>query len=274
MAAPGVPRELVAMMDGPFLTYLDKVFPERINDHQVLTIRTFGVPEEKIFFELMPDLWEELSAHGKVSSLPQVFGVDIHLTFRGDTKDLNEKRELWKNKLKDSPLASHIWAYEFIDIETFVVREATKKKVTLGAAESCTGGLLASRLTNVSGSSAVFLGSIVSYANEVKENVLGVKNQTLTTYGAVSEETAKEMVEGAIKTLNCDIAISLTGIAGPTGGSDEKPVGMVCMGVHSNKSESPTQTHVFKFKGRSRDHLKLRFSEMALHLIRKEIENY
>lgn len=270
MAAPGVPRELKAMMEGPFISLLDRVFPQRINDHQVLTLRTFGVPEEKIFFELMPNLWSELEKEGKVSSLPQIVGVDIHLTFRGTPQDLEEKRKLWRERLKDTPLAPHIWAYDSILLEDHVIKIANEKGVTLGAAESCTGGLLAHRLTNVSGSSAVFLGSLVTYANEVKQNVINVKEETLKNFGAVSEQTALEMVQGAHKVLGCHVAVSLTGIAGPSGGSPEKPVGMVCM---ATKGKNGAVSRTFKFKG-DRAYLKLRFSEMALHLLRQEIENY
>lgn len=269
MAAPGVPRELKAMMNEPFPLLLDEVFPERLNNQQVMTIRTFGVPEEKIFFELMPQLWAELSQEGKVSSLPQILGVDIHLTFEGDKKDLELKKKSWQEKLKDSPIAANIWAFELISLEEHVIKIASKKGLSLGAAESCTGGLLANRLTNVAGSSSAFQGSLVTYANSAKEKVLGVKEDTLKSFGAVSEATAAEMVKGALSALGCDIAVSLTGIAGPGGGSPDKPVGTVCMGVATKSGQSYAKT--FNFKG-DRDYLKLRFSEMALHLLRKEIE--
>jgi nicotinamide-nucleotide amidase len=270
MAAPGVPRELKAMLAGPFIGLLDRAFCDREKDQQVMTIRTFGVPEEKIFFELMPELWSELSREGKVSSLPQIVGVDIHLTFQGHEEDLINKKAQWQKRLKDSPLAPHIWAWQQISLEEFIIQEAIKKKVTLGAAESCTGGLVGHRLTNVSGSSAVFLGSLVTYANEAKENLLGVKSDTLKSYGAVSTQTAEEMAQGAQKALGCDIAVSLTGITGPGGGSEEKPVGLVCMGLVNAKGDITTKD--FKFKG-DRNYLKLRFSEMGLHLIRQAINN-
>ncbi len=271
MAAPGVPRELKAMLAEPFIPLLDRAFPEREKDQQVMTIRTFGIPEEKIFFELMPNLWDELALEGKVSSLPQIVGVDIHLTFKGQEKDLEAKKNKWQERLKDSPLAPHIWAWEQISLEEFIIREATKKNLTLGAAESCTGGLVGHRLTNVSGSSAVFLGSLVTYANEAKENLLAVKTETLKNFGAVSTQTAGEMVAGVKKALACDIAVSLTGIAGPGGGTEEKPVGLVCMGSANSKGE--VTTHEYKFRG-DRNYLKLRFSEMGLHLIRQAIDNH
>lgn len=106
-----------------------------------------------------------------------------------------------------------------------------QKRLTLATAESCTGGLLAGRVTDVPGSSAYFLGGMVSYSNEAKETLLGVRHETLLTHGAVSEKVAKEMARGARERLGADVGISVTGIAGPTGGTSEKPVGLVWIGL-------------------------------------------
>lgn len=270
LCAPGVPRELVGMLEETFPPYLDQYFPNRKVLTQVMTMRTHGIPEEKIFFELMPHLWQELSKEGKVSSLPQVLGVDIHLTFNGDENDLKEKKERWKAKLSNSPLGPHIWLWEHSPLEKVVLKEAREKNLTLALAESCTGGLVAHRLTNIPGSSDILLGSIVAYANEVKEKVLEVSSQTLKTFGAVSEETAKEMAIGVRKTINADISLSLSGIAGPGGGTEEKPVGTVCIGQDSKLG---TKSKRYQFRG-DREYLKLRFSEMGLHLILEMIRNH
>ena len=104
------------------------------------------------------------------------------------------------------------------------------KNLTISCAESCTGGLVAKTITDVNGCSAVFLGGVVSYANEIKENILGVKGETLKKHGAVSEFTAMEMADGVRRICNSDIGISTTGIAGPSGGTEEKPVGTVYVG--------------------------------------------
>jgi nicotinamide-nucleotide amidase len=110
--------------------------------------------------------------------------------------------------------------------------------LTLGTAESCTGGYISHLLTSISGASDYFKGSIVSYSNEIKEEVLGVKSETLKQHGAVSEETVQEMLKGALKNLNVDIAIAVSGVAGPSGGSPEKPVGCVYIGIaNQNKSK-------------------------------------
>lgn len=107
----------------------------------------------------------------------------------------------------------------------------TEKGLTLATAESCTGGLLAGHITAISGSSAYFIGGVVSYANEAKEALLGVRHETLTTHGAVSEEVAKEMAHCMRERLGVDVAVSITGVAGPTGGVPEKPVGLVWIGM-------------------------------------------
>ncbi len=107
----------------------------------------------------------------------------------------------------------------------------TEKGLTLATAESCTGGLLAGRITDVSGSSAYFVGGVVSYANEAKEKLLGVRHETLLKHGAVSEETAMEMAQGVRERLGVDVAVSITGVAGPVGGTPEKPVGLVWIGL-------------------------------------------
>ena len=117
---------------------------------------------------------------------------------------------------------------------TEIVNLLKENGLTLSVAESCTGGLISKSITDVSGCSSVFFGGVVSYDNSVKENVLGVKNATLRAYGAVSYETAKEMAQGVKNALNTDIGISTTGIAGPGGGSAEKPVGTVYIGIAIN----------------------------------------
>jgi PncC family amidohydrolase len=118
-----------------------------------------------------------------------------------------------------------------MSIEERVGELLRRRGLTLAAAESCTGGLLSHRLTNVSGSSAYYLGGIVAYDNRVKETLLGVRPQTLRAHGAVSEETAREMAQGARQRLGADVGISITGIAGPTGGTAEKPVGLMYVAV-------------------------------------------
>ncbi|MBQ7704735.1 MAG: CinA family protein [Selenomonadaceae bacterium] len=138
-----------------------------------------------------------------------------------------------------------------------------EKKFTISCAESCTGGLLTDRLTNIAGSSAYVKGSVIAYANEIKINVLHVNEETIKNFGAVSEQTAREMAENVRQILNTDIGVSITGIAGPGGGSAEKPVGLVYIGISGHNGGKVEQ---FKFNG-TRTEVKEKAVEAALVLI-------
>ncbi len=151
-------------------------------------------------------------------------------------------------------------------LETF-----RKKGLTFAAAESCTGGLVNARLTAVAGSSDVVEGGVVSYSNNVKMKLLGVKEETLNTCGAVSEETARQMAEGVKRATGAHIGVSVTGIAGPGGGSAEKPVGTVCFGVASSKMIK-TKTQHFG-SDLSRDEIRRLASDYALTLATEAAEN-
>lgn len=135
---------------------------------------------------------------------------------------------------------------------------------TLAVAESCTGGWLAKSITDLSGSSAWFLGGVVSYSNSVKQHVLGVQQQTIEHYGAVSQQVAEEMACGAQQTLGVNLAVSVTGIAGPTGGSADKPVGLVWIGLKANNT--PVLSVRQLFKG-NRDKVRLQSVKAALTLL-------
>jgi PncC family amidohydrolase len=144
-----------------------------------------------------------------------------------------------------------------------VVKLADAKNVSIGAAESCTGGMVAAALTSVPGSSEVFKGAIVSYANEVKAALLDVKSATLLKEGAVSEKVALEMVRGARKALFVDYAVSITGVAGPGGGSARKPVGTVWIAVAGNRKE---RAMLHRFTG-TREQIRLASTEAALRML-------
>lgn len=139
-----------------------------------------------------------------------------------------------------------------------------ERGLTFAAAESCTGGLINARLTSVAGSSDVVLGGVVSYSNSVKENALSVRAETLQSFGAVSEQTAKEMAEGVRRIIMADIAVSVTGIAGPGGGTEKKPVGTVCFGV-AWKDKAETVTKHFG-KTLSRREIRALASDFAIEL--------
>jgi len=150
-----------------------------------------------------------------------------------------------------------------MDLETSVGKTLHKNNKTLAVAESCTGGLICNRLTNVSGSSGYFLGGIVSYSNKMKEDVLGVSHRSMQKYGAVSRQVAAEMAKGMRLLAGSDIALSVTGIAGPGGGTRSKPVGLVYIGLATNNKRAVKK---FIFKG-SRKKIKSLAADAALRLL-------
>ncbi|RBQ27579.1 MULTISPECIES: CinA family protein [Arcobacteraceae] len=144
-----------------------------------------------------------------------------------------------------------------------------KSKNTITAAESCTGGLVASLITKISGSSDIFNGSIISYSNYIKEKELGVKSKTLNNFGAVSIEVVNEMLDGVIKKFDASFAIAISGVAGPTGGTKNKPVGMVVIGISNNKGLKKVK--IYNFKG-SREEVQEQAAQTALKQILKFIK--
>lgn len=257
-ATPGVPTEFQAMLTDEIFPKLTETRDEIIKH---IIVKTWKVPESKIFYELAPDLWDKLSPLGEVSSLPHLVGVDIGVKLiEKDPAVILEKEKQIIELIKETPLKDYIWHIGPGTMEEIIIKEAKDKGLTIGCAESCTGGLVASKLTDISGSSAVFWGSVVSYANEVKMKSLNVSEKTLIDHGAVSEQTALEMAEGAKDHLGVDITVTTTGIAGPGGGSKEKPVGTVGIGIATPKSSS---SKIYYFSG-TRKSLKERFARVAL----------
>ena len=253
IALPGVPREFRQMLEDHLPRLVQLQNTQKLN---LVTVRTKGIPEEKIFQDLCPGLWSELEKFGEVSSLPQLMGVDVGV------KTTTSPETIYQI-IAQTALAPYVWSYGMKSLEETIIELAAEKKMTFGFAESCTAGLCAHRITNVSGASQVFWGSVVSYDNTVKKNLLKVKPQTLLDPGAVSPECATEMALGARAVLGVDVAISLTGIAGPGGGSIQKPVGTVCIAVATSVGH---QTKILNFKG-DRENLKLRFSQAGLYLL-------
>lgn len=165
-------------------------------------------------------------------------------------------------------LGGHCYSTDGSSLETVVVRESLKRGVTLAVAESCTGGLVSAALTETPGSSAAFLGGVVSYSNDAKTESLAVPAGMLAQYGAVSEEVARAMAEGARERFGSDVAVSVTGIAGPEGGSAEKPVGLVWFGV---ATERETLALERRFLAGSRSAVRARATAFALDLLRREV---
>jgi nicotinamide-nucleotide amidase len=267
MCAPGVPREFSAMVEEIFLPMIEENFDfKNLKPISLFSVRTKGVAEATIFNELCPDLWDKLNSIAKLSSLPHLLGTDL-LLYIENSKYEKSVEEI-KNVINDSKLKEHVWQFGNLELEELVVQKCIEKNLTIGFAESCTGGLTSSKITNVSGSSKVFYGSVVSYANDVKMNLLKVKEETLKSFGAVSEQCALEMAIGAKEAMGTDFAVSFTGIAGPGGGSAEKPVGTVGIGISGPQNSI---SKVYNFRG-DRLGLKERFSRAGLFLLLEHIE--
>ena len=162
-------------------------------------------------------------------------------------------------------VGKYVYGIDVGSVENAVLTELRRDGETLAVAESCTGGLISKRITDISGASDVFLGGAVTYANEAKMKMLGVSKETLDRYGAVSEETAREMATGVRRVSESDFGISVTGIAGPTGGSEEKPVGTVFIAVDSKYGSAVKKLTLSPM--RDREYIRMVSATLALYLV-------
>lgn len=259
---PGVPYEMQYLMEHEVLPKMKQQFPGKPIAHR--TILTVGEGESHIS-ERLEDFEEGLPEGFKLAYLPSIAQVRLRIT--GSDMDeaalqqiLDEKAAILKARFADI-----IYGYDTETLESAVGKMLRERGLKLATAESCTGGYMAHRITSVAGSSDYFVGSVIAYANEVKMQVLGVKAETLDTHGAVSEQTVIEMAEGAVKVLSANIAISISGIAGPGGGSDTKPVGLAWIAVSNGQV-----TKTFSIRaGKDRDKNIQYFTVHALNQLRQ-----
>ena len=228
VSMPGVPYEMKDMITDDVVPYLKSTYNLPYIFH--CNIQTAGVGETQLADRLI-DFEKNKDPRIKLAYLPNIGKVRLRLTIKGeDAEELNAVLENAKNEVV-SCIEEHIYGFENDLLEQKIGELLLEKNLTIGTAESCTGGYLAHLITSIPGSSAYFKGSVIAYSNEIKQHFLGVKEETLTSFGAVSEQTVSEMVAGALKHLNVDIAIAISGVAGPTGGTPEKPVGTVVIGI-------------------------------------------
>ena len=221
-ALPGVPQEMKSMMKNYVLPVLEKDLESKV---VCKSIRTTGVPES-ILQEKISDIIEENKDRCDIAFLPhRMLGVDIRLT----TQDADFLDSLLKSIVKR--IDKYVYGFDSDKLEEVVAGLLIKNNTTIATAESCTAGLLSARLTDVPGSSKYFNGGIVCYSNELKHDLVNVKQNTLDQYGAVSEETASELAVNIAKNLKSEIGVGITGIAGPDGGTEKKPVGLVFVGI-------------------------------------------
>ncbi len=234
VAMPGVPYEMKSIMTQGILPKLHEMFSKGVLHHHI--IKTIGITESSLS-DLIEDWEVNLPKHIKLAYLPTKGQVKLRMTGSGD--DLNTlKQEIDTLQMAIMPkIAKYVYGFGADSLEGVIGKLLNKNNLTLATAESCTGGYLAHMITSVPGSSRYFKGSVIAYSNEVKIAQLGVSTEDLKQQGAVSEEVAKAMAKGVRKELNADIAIAITGIAGPDGGTVEKPVGTVWI-AYSDKHKT------------------------------------
>ena len=265
---PGVPYEMKRMLTDQVLPDMRVLMGDAGMHSKVRTITTFGLPEslagEKI-------AGAEAAFPGIKLGLRANFPL-IQIKFYSRDADAVrlEQRLDDAGRWAIERLGTHVVSENGESMEAVIGRLLTDRSATLALAESCTGGLMANWLTNVAGSSAYFLFSGVTYSNDAKMKILGVRQETLEKYGAVHEETAREMAEGARLKGGATFGLSTSGIAGPDGGTPDKPVGTVCIGFAA-PDRSFGRRHTFKFGRRLMN--KKMFAMAALDLLRKELLN-
>ena len=263
IALPGPPGEMIPMVD----RYVTPILSERAastSGRSVIksrVLRVCGIGESAAEIKV-----KDLLASSNPSLAPYAKGGEVHFRVTAKSADEDEAERLiagLESKVRER-LGEFIYGIDEETLETVVVRMLVERGLTLALAESCTGGLVANRITNVPGSSETLMAAIVAYANEAKTKFLGVPEETLRAHGAVSSETAQAMAEGAARNVGTDIALGITGIAGPGGGSDEKPVGLVYIAMRTPSGVEVTRN----MYGGSREDIKMRASQTALNMLR------
>ena len=256
-AMPGVPSEMKLMMNDFILPIIDKKTQKK---NYVKLIRTTGIMESSIF-----DIIEPYLNNNNISLafLPSFTGVDLRIS-----SNINDDLIIFLDKILPL-LSKYYYADDHIELEDVLGEVIINKKKTISTAESCTGGLISNRLTNTPKSSSYFKGGIIAYSNSIKIKLLNVNQEIINKYGAVSKEVALEMAQGIRKRMNVDIGLSTTGIAGPGGGSKDKPIGLVYIGLSTSNFEK-----VFKFNfSKNRKTNKLMTSQAALNILRNYLND-
>jgi nicotinamide-nucleotide amidase len=264
---PGVPREMRGMLAEEVLPAIEARAGSAATVVFSGTLRTTGIAESAIAELLGPDfLGDSQTEAGSLplAYLPGVSGVDLRVTVKG----LPPERASTLVADAILKLKSRVGAYAYgeddADLAAVVLDRCRELKLTLAVAESCTGGMLGERLTNIPGSSDVFLGGVIAYHNDVKKELLGVTANDLEKYGAVSEAVALQMAAGIRERTGADVGVSVTGIAGPGGGTPEKPVGSMWVAVHASEAKA-RRFHV----GGDRAEIRQRGAQAALEMVRR-----
>ena len=267
---PGVPREMRGMLADELLPAIRSRFPDSHSAVVSGTVRTTGIAESAIaeilgprFLAGLGDGFSELS----LAYLPGIAGVDLRVTAHRLPKERADPLVRQAVVKLREQLSSYVYGEGEDDLAAVVIARCRELGRKLAVAESCTGGLVGERITNIPGSSDIFLGGIIAYDNAVKRDALGVSSQTLERSGAVSEEVALEMAAGVKQKLKADVGIAVTGIAGPGGGTPEKPVGLVWIVVDTAQAKARR----FHLIG-DRAEIRQRAAQAALEMVRRALQ--
>jgi nicotinamide-nucleotide amidase len=260
---PGVPTEMRKLLEAEVVPRL----AARASGAVVrsLLVRTTGIPESTLA-ERMGEIEREI-APLTLAYLPGVEGVDLRVTAWGMEPAEASRRLRTAADLVRERAGEHAYGEGDTDLAAVVLERARRAGLSLGTAESCTGGLVGGRITDVPGSSDVFVGGVVCYSDRLKTELLGVSPELIAEHGAVSESVARAMAEGTRARLGVDLAVSVTGIAGPTGGTEEKPVGTVWFAI---VSPGEIESRRIIFFG-SRREIRERAAQTALFLVNRRL---
>jgi len=264
VSMPGVPNEMKGMMTDYVLPALQRHFVLPFIEHKTLLTAGIG---ESFLAEHIHQFEITLPQHIRLAYLPNYGMLRLRLTATGNDKNILEDELNQQFSVLKELVSEWMVIDEDITLQEAVGKLLKQKNKTIGTAESCTGGYIAHLITSIAGSSDYFKGSVISYANEIKENVLHVNPETLSTEGAVSKETVHQMVQGALILLNTDYVVATSGIMGPGGGSDQKPVGTAWIAV-GDREKIIAQKFWFRFDRQRNIELT---ATNALNMLRKFI---
>jgi nicotinamide-nucleotide amidase len=257
---PGVPREMKPMMENSVIPWInanrgtDKVYAVR-------TFQTFGISESALDEAVAGLIKPEEAKVSFRASFPQ---ISLKVRVEGAPGEVNRKLDELSKRVREK-ISQFAYAEGDVSMEEVVGQLFVEKNLTLSIAESCTGGLIGHRITNVPGCSRYFKSDLVTYSNDVKEGILGVSEETLIAHGAVSEECVREMAAGVRKRTGTDVSVATSGVAGPDGGTPDKPVGTVCIAL---SADDQSISRRYQFRG-TRDWVKLITSQVALDWLRR-----
>jgi len=252
---PGVPKELKQMFKDEFI---DK-YIKMDKDSSIVTLKTTGITESKLYL-ILKDIIDQNKNNFKISFLPHFYGVNVRILKINNLCSMNRMITILKNTMKH-----YYYGQDEDSIESTVSQMLINNDTKISVAESCTGGLLSKKLTDFNGSSKYMIGSVVAYSNNIKNEILKVPKKILFKNGAVSAEVALSMSNNVTNVFNTDIGVSITGISGPTGGSNEKPVGLYFISIKSDKEHFYRK---FIFNVNDRDLHREVAASTALNLIR------